>query len=70
MIVELSTGHVFESESVKAITPIVKDGYYRVFEVIGVGYRVTIAREFFKEECFKQLHDEFVEKLLKGNQNG
>lgn len=79
LVVELSTGHVFVAESVRAITPLrnpSQGGY--IFDVVGVGYVVQIpftigwsrfekGQYVFDPEDIKKvmaIRDEFVEKLL------
>lgn len=86
-IVELSTGHVFDADSVRAVEPVKpyryfcqKTGAYLndglCFDVVGIGYRVTIQRSWPKEEnadrsayreaeqAFRCVHAEAVSKLL------
>jgi hypothetical protein len=68
VIVELSTGHVFVAESVKAVTALTHSrengfGLSGTFEVVGVGYRVKIEMwESYPEEAWKLRADDAVLK--------
>lgn len=66
-IVELSNGYVFAKNSVKCVSPIGKSGSAVSFEIIGVGFKVSLFYDWsLSLEDFAELRNEAVTKLLKG----
>jgi len=72
--VELSTGHVFVPDAVRAITPVEQklESYPAFFKVVGVGYVVEISFPWSFSpgplgqylQAVHKVRQEFIDKLL------